>query len=64
MPKLKLVAKGKIRDIYALPDEKDSDKLLFVASDRISAFDYIMANVSLFFSDYPPTHGSRSALYG
>jgi hypothetical protein len=45
MPKLKLVAKGKVRDIYALPDEADSDKLLFVATDRISAFDIIMDNV-------------------
>ncbi len=47
LPKLKMVARGKIRDIYALPDEKDSDKLLFIASDRISAFDFIMANVRL-----------------
>lgn len=47
MPHLKLVAKGKVRDIYALPDEADSDKLLFVATDRISAFDIIMDNVSL-----------------
>jgi phosphoribosylaminoimidazole-succinocarboxamide synthase len=46
LPKLKLVAKGKVRDIYALPDEADSDKLLFVATDRISAFDIIMENVS------------------
>ena len=45
LPKLKLVAKGKVRDIYALPDEADSDKLLFVATDRISAFDIIMENV-------------------
>ena len=47
MPKLKLLAKGKVRDIYAMPDEADSDKLLFVATDRISAFDIIMDNVSL-----------------
>jgi phosphoribosylaminoimidazole-succinocarboxamide synthase len=44
MPKLKLVAKGKVRDIYELPGEPD--KLLFVATDRISAFDVIMQNVS------------------
>ncbi|ORY32565.1 hypothetical protein BCR39DRAFT_522888 [Naematelia encephala] len=44
MPKLKLIAKGKVRDIYGLPDAKDSDKLLFVATDRISAFDIIMDN--------------------
>jgi hypothetical protein len=45
MPKLKLVAKGKVRDIYELPGEPD--KLLFVATDRISAFDVIMENVSV-----------------
>jgi tyrosyl-tRNA synthetase len=45
MPKLKLLAKGKVRDIYALPDAADADKLLFVATDRISAFDVIMENV-------------------
>jgi len=49
MPKLKLLARGKVRDIYTLPDEKDQDKLLFVATDRISAFDIIMDNVSYVF---------------
>lgn len=44
MPKLKLLSKGKVRDIYALPDAQDADKLLFVATDRISAFDVIMEN--------------------
>jgi phosphoribosylaminoimidazole-succinocarboxamide synthase len=34
-----LVKKGKVRNVYDL-----GDKLLFVASDRISAFDVIMAN--------------------
>lgn len=43
MPDLKLVAKGKVRDIYEIPGEED--KLLFVATDRISAFDVIMENV-------------------
>jgi phosphoribosylaminoimidazole-succinocarboxamide synthase len=33
------VASGKVRDIYAL----DDDRLLFVTSDRISAFDVVMA---------------------
>lgn len=37
---LPLVASGKVRDLY----EVDSETLLFVASDRISAFDVIMAN--------------------
>jgi phosphoribosylaminoimidazole-succinocarboxamide synthase len=34
-----LVKKGKVRNVYDL-----GDKLLFIASDRISAFDVIMAN--------------------
>lgn len=38
--KLPLVAKGKVRELYALP----GDKLLFVATDRISAYDVIMNN--------------------
>lgn len=40
--KLPKVASGKVRDLYAIDDET----LLFVASDRISAYDVIMANVS------------------
>jgi len=36
---LQLHASGKVRDVYRL----DSDRLLFVATDRISAFDYILA---------------------
>jgi phosphoribosylaminoimidazole-succinocarboxamide synthase len=38
-PELQLHASGKVRDVYRL----DSDRLLFVATDRISAFDYILA---------------------
>ena len=41
---LPLLSRGKVRDIYALPS--DTEKLLFVASDRISAFDVVMENVS------------------
>jgi phosphoribosylaminoimidazole-succinocarboxamide synthase len=41
--KLPKVASGKVRDLYAI----DDDTLLFVASDRISAYDVIMENVSL-----------------
>nr|XP_019010815.1 phosphoribosylaminoimidazolesuccinocarboxamide synthase [Kwoniella pini CBS 10737]OCF49596.1 phosphoribosylaminoimidazolesuccinocarboxamide synthase [Kwoniella pini CBS 10737] len=44
LPKLKLLAKGKVRDIYSLPAPEDQDKLLFVATDRMSAFDVIMNN--------------------
>src|SRR6201993_2484384 len=36
---LALHASGKVRDVYQI----DNDQLLFVASDRISAFDYILA---------------------
>jgi len=38
---LPLTARGKVRDIYALPDNPDA--LLFVATDRISAFDHVLA---------------------
>jgi phosphoribosylaminoimidazole-succinocarboxamide synthase len=40
IPELELYASGKVRDIYKV----DSDHLLFVASDRISAFDYVLAS--------------------
>src|SRR6202142_1689095 len=36
---LELHASGKVRDVYSL----DSNHLLFVATDRISAFDYVLA---------------------
>jgi phosphoribosylaminoimidazole-succinocarboxamide synthase len=38
-PDLELFASGKVRDVYRL----GSEHLLFVATDRISAFDYILA---------------------
>jgi phosphoribosylaminoimidazole-succinocarboxamide synthase len=38
-PDLKLHASGKVRDVYEVGDKQ----LLFVASDRISAFDYVLA---------------------
>jgi phosphoribosylaminoimidazole-succinocarboxamide synthase len=58
-PDLKLHASGKVRDVYDI-DEK---QLLFVASDRISAFDYVLATgiphkgqvlnqISLFWFEY------------
>src|SRR5215472_14155238 len=37
---LKLFAKGKVRDTYEL----DKDRLLMVATDRISAFDHVLPN--------------------
>jgi len=56
---LKLHASGKVRDVYNL----DANHLLFVATDRISAFDYVLATgiphkgrvltqVSLFWFDF------------
>ncbi|KAG0748364.1 hypothetical protein G6F62_008674 [Rhizopus arrhizus] len=39
-PDLKLIARGKVRDLY----DVDEKSLLFVATDRISAFDVIMKN--------------------
>ena len=39
-PELRLLARGKVRDVY----EVDEQSLLFVASDRISAFDVVMQN--------------------
>jgi phosphoribosylaminoimidazole-succinocarboxamide synthase len=58
-PDLKLLASGKVRDVYQLDDER----LLFVATDRISAFDYVLATgiphkgrvlsqISLFWFDF------------
>jgi phosphoribosylaminoimidazole-succinocarboxamide synthase len=38
-PNLELFASGKVRDVYRVGDEH----LLFVATDRISAFDYVLA---------------------
>ncbi|GAA5930410.1 phosphoribosylaminoimidazolesuccinocarboxamide synthase [Sporobolomyces koalae] len=60
-PDLKLLARGKVRDIYEVPDHTEA--LLFVATDRVSAFDVIMKNgipnkgklltsLSLFFFNY------------
>jgi phosphoribosylaminoimidazole-succinocarboxamide synthase len=37
IPELPLFKKGKVRDVYEL-----EDKLLIIASDRISAFDYVL----------------------
>ena len=59
---LPLTARGKVRDIYASSPAPDSD-LLFVATDRISAFDHvlgtgvpdkgkILTQISLFWFDY------------
>ncbi len=58
-PDLQLHASGKVRDVYKI----DNNSLLFVATDRISAFDYILATgiphkgkvltqISLFWFDF------------
>jgi phosphoribosylaminoimidazole-succinocarboxamide synthase len=58
-PELELYASGKVRDVYRL----DEEHLLFVATDRISAFDYVLATgiphkgqvltqISLFWFDF------------
>lgn len=39
-PNLQLIHRGKVRDMYAIPGH--DDKLLMVATDRISAYDVIM----------------------
>jgi len=36
---LKRIARGKVRDIY----EVDGDRLLLIATDRVSAYDVVMA---------------------
>jgi len=43
LPGFKLRARGKVRDIYEVPRAESSGRLLIVATDRISAFDYILA---------------------
>jgi phosphoribosylaminoimidazole-succinocarboxamide synthase len=58
-PDLQLHASGKVRDVYRLGDED----LLFIATDRISAFDYVLgtgiphkgrvlSQISLFWFDF------------
>ena len=42
---LTLISKGKVRDVYLT---SSPDHLLFVASDRISAYDVILKNVCIF----------------
>ena len=66
LPGLELYAKGKVRDVYRV-----DDRLLIVATDRISAFDYILptgipdkgkvlTQLSIFWFDFlrdiTPTH--------
>jgi len=41
IPELKLLKRGKVRDVYIIDDKN----LLIVATDRISAFDYVLHNL-------------------
>jgi phosphoribosylaminoimidazole-succinocarboxamide synthase len=63
VPDLELYASGKVRDVYRV----DNERLLFVATDRISAFDYVLATgipdkgrvltqLSLFWFDFLQPH--------
>jgi phosphoribosylaminoimidazole-succinocarboxamide synthase len=40
LPELNLLHRGKVRDMYAIPGHED--KLLMIATDRISAYDVVM----------------------
>src|SRR6266550_531824 len=63
-PELELHASGKVRDVYRVDVYRVNDEqLLFVATDRISAFDYVLASgiphkghvlsqISLFWFDF------------
>jgi len=42
LPGIEHVASGKVRDVFAVHDDKLGDLLLIVATDRISAFDCIL----------------------
>lgn len=41
LPGLALIARGKVRDIYKVPEFDEA--LLFIATDRLSAFDVVMS---------------------
>ncbi len=42
LPGLPLLHRGKVRDLFALPDAGGEARMLMVASDRLSAFDVIL----------------------
>ena len=68
LPELALVSQGKVRDIYST---SDPNALLFVATDRISAYDVILKNVSViyepsnfsFLTEYSPRVSLAKELY-
>jgi phosphoribosylaminoimidazole-succinocarboxamide synthase len=61
---LLLVAKGKVRDIYdaGITEGPNKGALLFVATDRISAFDIVLENVSQWASGLGGGAGGRLLL--
>ena len=44
LPGLTRLHQGKVRDVYALPPDAQGDRLLLVATDRVSAFDVVLPN--------------------
>ncbi len=42
LPGIELIARGKVRDVYSISDKMLGDPLLFIATDRISAFDCVL----------------------
>ncbi len=44
LPGYRLLARGKVRDVYEDDVDEDGPRLLIVATDRISAFDFILAS--------------------
>ena len=60
-PTLKFVSRGKVRDLYEVTDPSTSTSyLLFIATDRISAYDVVLKNVSLPLPTYPHLVASKS----
>ncbi|MEI6136730.1 MAG: phosphoribosylaminoimidazolesuccinocarboxamide synthase [Chloroflexota bacterium] len=44
LPGLTRLHQGKVRDVYALPPDAQGERLLLVATDRMSAFDVVLPN--------------------
>ena len=53
---LERIRRGKVRDVYAV----DADRLLLVASDRVSAFDVVMNELVPFKGDRKSTRLNSS----
>ena len=44
LPGLTRIHQGKVRDVYTLPPDAEGERLLLVATDRVSAFDVVLPN--------------------